>query len=343
MGRPGGGTPEEWAAYEARIRWRRAAAQTGPRTSEWQKQATWSAMALQKLIAGETVKVKPPPSDPELLALIVNGRAWLITLPDWELYDMFPGLTPDILAYARRVLLPGQDVVGIAEAKVRADIARLGTDLTRLNALHAEVMRYVQFANDTLNQFQTYVKWFEHHQKKIEKRTQVIAASLTAVSTVLYFVPVVGWILGLLVDSANVGFQLQRMKEAIAAMQAAGGRVAAAQVYIALMEALSTVMAHVENAQAIIEWQLHLQEEQLKILQTISRPAVGGAPQPTGVAPPSGKTPSTAASDASIVRALIGEAGKVFRGVVGAPGKLIAGIAVAAAAAIAIFGRRRRG
>jgi hypothetical protein len=340
---PRHGTPAEWEAYYSRKSWERKRVRFGPRTGEWQKQADWSAEALQRLIAGESVTVKPAPTDPELLALIVNGRAWLLTLPEWQLYDAFPGLTPKILAYARRVLIPGHDVIAIAEAKLQADIERLKTDSARLAKLRAETMRYANFANDTMKQFQTYITWFEHHMKKKEKRTQVVAGVMTAVSTVLYFIPVVGWALGLILDSVNVAWQLDRMKDAIEAMQAAGARVEGARVYVALMESLAVVITHLDNAEGVVNWQLHLQEKQLEILKTVSRPAVEGAPQPAGVAPPSGIAPSTAASDASIVRALMGEASRAFKGAVAAPGKLVAAAMVGAAALLAIFGRRRRG
>ena len=343
VGRPHGGTPAEWEAYESRIRWRRVAARTGPRAKEWTKQAEWAANALKRLIDGESVAVKPPPSDPELLALIINGRAWLLTLPDWELFDLFPGLTPKTLAYARRLLIPGRDVVAIATAKVQGDVARLESDLTRLNTLYVEMMRYVEFAQDTLKQFQTYITWFQHHLKKKEKKTQVIAAALQSVSAVLYFVPVVGWALGLLVDAANIAFQLDRMKSAIAAMQAAGARVEAANVYVALMESLGTTLADLENALGAVEWQLEFQREMLANIQKITMSAVGGVPQPTGVAPPSGSTPLTAASDSAIVRALLGEARKAFQAIVATPGRLLAVAVVGAAALLALFAGKRRG
>ena len=341
-GDPRLGTTAEWEAYESRIQWRRTAARTGPRTTEWAKQSAWAAQALQQLIAGESVTVQPPPSDPELLALIINGRAWLITLPDWELFDIFPGLTPQILARARRLLLPGRDVVAIATAKVQADIGKLATDLARLQQLNVETQRYVQFAQDTLKQFQTYVTWLQHHLKKKAKKTQVVAGALQAVSTVLYFIPVVGWALGLLVDAANVAFQLDRMKGAIAAMQAAGAKVQAAQVYVALMESLGVTMADLDNALGAVEWQLAFQREMLTNLEKIRMSAVGGGPQPTGVAPPSGATPLTAASDSAIVNALFGEARQAFQAIAAAPGTLIAVVVAGVAVVLALVTRRRR-
>jgi hypothetical protein len=295
-------------------------------------------MALQKLIAGESVTVKPFPSDPELLALIVNGRAWLITLPEWELNDLFPGLTPQILAQARRILLPGQDVIGIARAKMEADAAKFDTDHKRMIVLRAELQRYLVFAQDTMKQFQTYVRWFQHHERKKAKRTQAVAGALAAVSTVLYFIPVVGWARGLIVDAVSSAWQLDRMKSAIEAMQAAGLGVEGARLYVAVMEALAQAIAEVEYATEETEWMLMLTQEQLSILDTISRPAAEGTPQPTGVAPP-GVVPSVAASDASIVGALRREVGKVLRG---GAGNVLAVVAVGAAVLLALFGRKRR-
>lgn len=337
------GTPEEWAAYHSRIQWRRTKAQTGPRDDEWRKQATWSAAALQKLIAGESVTVKPFPADPELLAIIVNGRAWLLTLEDWQLYELFPGLTAPVLAQARRILLPGADVVAIARAKVVSDIARLEKDERRLKALQAESVRYLKFAEDTLKQFQTYANWFKRHLEKKAKKTEIIGHALSAVAAALYWVPVVGWALGAIVDAANIAYQLDQMKAQIAAMQAAGARVEAARVYVALMEALGVTLTELDNALGAIDWQLYFQRAQLEALNKIGRPAVGGAPQPAGVAPPSGKSSPTAVPDTSIVRALSGEAGKAFRKVLGTPGKLLVAGVVAAGAALLAFGRRRRG
>ena len=339
-GDPRSGTAAEWEAYYSRISWRRQEALTGPRGGEWARQAAWAAQALQALIEGQPVAVRPFPTDPELLALIVNGRSWLLTLPEWELNDLFPGLTPSILARARRILLPGRDVLRIAHAKLVADADTLAKNHARMVVLRAELQRYLSFAQDTMAQFQTYVRWFEHHQKKKEKRTQVVSAALTAVSTVLYWVPVVGWALGALVDAANLAFQLDRMKGAIEAMQAAGMRVEGARLYVAVMEALGQAIAEVEWARDESLWMLEFTREQIAVLDAIGRPAAEGAPQPTGVAPP-GVASSAAASDASIVGALRAEVGKAMRAIPGG-GKLLAVAGVAALALMALFGRRRR-
>jgi len=340
-GDPRGGTAAEWEAYRSRIRWRRVEAQTGPRGKEWARQATWSAQALQKLIAGESIPLPPFPSDPELLALIVNGRAWLLTMPEWELRELFPDLTSAALARARRLLLPGRDVVRIVRAKLEADAEKFAADAERLGALRGELARYEKFANDTLQQFQAYIDWFKRHQEKKEKRTKVVSRALTAIAAALYWVPVVGWVLGAAVDAANIAMQLDRMKDGIEAMQAAGLRVQAGRVYVALQEALIQAIAEVEVARDEAAWMLMLTREQIGLLDAIGRPAAGGAQQPTGIAPP-GAAPTAAVPDASIVGALRAEASRALRTVARAPGRLLGALAVAAAAAVAVFGRKKR-
>lgn len=324
VGRPGGGTPEEWAAYEARIRWRRLSAQSGPRVGDWAAQAAWTAQVLRKLIAGEAVTVRPFPADPELLALLVNGRSWLLTMPEWELTELFPGLTPQVLGQARRLLLPGQDAVGIARAKLEADAAKFAADHARMVVLRAELQRYLAFAQDTLKQFQTYVTWVQHHERKKEKRTQAMSQALTAISTVLYFVPVVGWALGALVDTANVAMQLQRMKDSIAAMQAAGLRVAGAQTYVGVMEALGVAIAEVENARDEAAWMHQLTVEQLGELAKVPAAMGGGG----------------ATDDGAIISAVRGESSRAARMGRGALGVFVA-VAGGLVALLALLGRKR--
>ena len=77
-------------------------------------------------------------------------------------------------------------------------------------------------------------------------------------------------------------------------------------------------------------------------IQKIKMSAVGGGPLPTGVAPHSGATPLTAASDSAIVNALFGEARKAFQSIVATPGKLIAAAVAGLAVVLALFARRRR-
>jgi len=331
-GDPRYGSPGEWEAYHSRIAWRRLEAQSGPRGDEWGRQATWAAAALQMMIEGKAVAVRPFPTDPELLAIIVNGRSRLLTLPKWELESLFPSLTPSVLAYARGRLLPGRDVVAIAQAKLRADITRLRTDLDRLVLLQAELQRYQAFAAATLKQYQTYVTWFAHHLKKKAKRTEIVSGALTAIAAVLYWVPVVGWALGLAVDAANVAYQLDAMKKAIAAMEAAGARVDGAITYVAIMEALAQVSAELENALALVDNQLWFAETMAEDLQTNSQSAAGGSPL-VSLSAPTKDSSLPAASDYSIIRAIAGEARRAFTGAARGTSRLVvAGVAVAVAA-----------
>lgn len=309
-------TPEARARYAARAAYMLDAWEASVQTFELTQQSQFACQVLQTWLAGGAVTLPAWPTSPEQLALLAQARAWLIDLPPATLAELFPGLTPALLAQARRALLPGVNLRGLARARVTAELAQLDATALRLTQLQGELEASLDWTQQLLKQFQTYATWFQKHLERKAEKTKVISNALSVISTVLNFVPVVGWALALIVEAVNVGIQLDALRDSLKAMEAAGGRIQAGVTYVALMEQLATGYAELQAAQQDVDAARSIREAELALLKRLGGAASGAvvvAPRPAGAAPPD-----------ALIAAAFGPAGR---------GRLVAGLALVAVAA----------
>lgn len=199
------------------------------------------------------------------------GRSWIYTYPYSEIAAFIPGLTREQLASVKNQLWkpewgPADAINADLIATLDAEIAWLEGNLKTGNAMLMEIGTYEPWLANVLQQFATYVNWFKRHLEKKEEKTRVIGAALSAISTVLNFIPVVGNILALVVEGVNVGIQINAFKQQLQALADAGGRVFAGQVAASLMEAVAVTKAEVLNAVDLLTYELEYRKLERQIL-----------------------------------------------------------------------------
>ncbi|HET6494446.1 MAG TPA: hypothetical protein VFH61_03660 [Thermoleophilia bacterium] len=220
-----------------------------------------------------------------ILQLQRAGRSWIYTYPYGEIAAFIPGLTREQLASVKNQLWKPEwgnpaTITADIVAAIDEEIAWLEGNLKTADTMLMEISGYEPWLTDVLKQFQTYVNWFQDHLKHKEDKTRAIGVALSAISTVLNFIPVVGNILALVVEAVNVGIQVNAFKVQLQALADAGGRIFAGQVAAAVLEAVAVTKTEVLNVADLLTYELEYRKLERQILGGPSATVTTPLPDP---------------------------------------------------------------
>lgn len=205
---------------------------------------------------------------PEERAAAWFARSWLYELDDAQIQLLYPLVARQTLAQLRKVLwIEGVDPAAVRQqtsARFQADIPALEQWAEVLNGYVDECDRYLAFTNGVFKQFQTYLAWRAHHERKKEHRVKILSKSLQAVAEIAQYIPYVGWAISTAAIATDFTVQINHLKEVVKSLETMGERVVALQHAANAMEATMATAPIARNLLAEVLVAIAIREEYLK-------------------------------------------------------------------------------
>lgn len=183
----------------------------------------------RKLAEGYAADLKPRSSaTPAERAAAYVPVSWLYEMTTPQIQAVYPLAAADVIAEARQLLwIEGLDADALRAqtlVQFQADIPVMEQMAERTQALMDETDRYLDWVHALLKQFETYLAWKAHHERKKAHVTKNISQALQWTARIAQYVPYVGWAIAAAATAADVGVQVNGMREAVKALNEIGER-----------------------------------------------------------------------------------------------------------------------
>ena len=195
-------------------------------------------------------------------------RSWLYELDAIQIQALYPLIAREPLAQLRRALwIDGLDPTAVRQqtmARFQADLPQLEQWAEVLNSYVTECDRYLAFTNGVFTQFQTYLKWREHHMRKKAKVAGNISKALQVIAEVAQYIPYVGWVIAAAAIATDVGVQVNSMREQIRSLKEVGERVVVLENAVNALESTMATAPQARNLLAEVLLASAIRTEYLK-------------------------------------------------------------------------------
>jgi hypothetical protein len=213
------------------------------------------------------LRVRPDATDEERAAAYY-ARSWIYDMDIAQIQAAYPLVAAQTIQQLRQVWwVEGLDRDAVFKqtvARFQKEIPQLEQWAEVLNSYVDEIDRYLNFSNWVFKQFQTYLTWRAHHERKKQHRVDNWTKALTVVAEVAMYIPYVGWIIAIVAYATSAAIQINRMKQVIKSLELMGERVVVLQMSVNALESSMATAPQSRNLLAEILVAIAIREEYLK-------------------------------------------------------------------------------
>jgi hypothetical protein len=208
-----------------------------------------------------------PDATEEERAAAYYARSWIYDMDNAQIQALYPLVAAQTIQQVRQAWwIEGLD----RDAMFRQTVERFQSDIPTLeqwaevlNSYVDEIDRYLNFSNWVFKQFEVYLTWRAHHERKKQHRIDNITKTLAVVAEVAKYIPYVGWIIAIAVMATSAAVQVDRMRQVIKSLEQMGERVVVLQMSANALEASMATAPQARNLLAEILVAIAIREQYL--------------------------------------------------------------------------------